>query len=247
MNRLAGKVCIVTGGAQGLGRAIVEAYADQGAEAVFAVDLKEVDYAKPNVRAKLLNMTDRPGVEALVAEVVAEFGRIDVIVNNAGVLRDALCHKMTEEEWNTSLDVNLKGPHYLVAAAALQLMGQETASIITLGSIIGLYGNVGQVNYAATKAGVIGMSKSWTRELSRRGAKIRANVIAPGFISTPMLDSIPEQMLAAMCEKILFKEPGTPEDISYGALYLASEEAGYTTGAVLTIDGGWTCGFARDW
>ncbi|MCL2367811.1 MAG: SDR family oxidoreductase [Oscillospiraceae bacterium] len=238
MNRLTGKVCIVTGGAQGLGRAIVDAYANEGAAVVVSLDLKEVDYGKPNVRSKVLDTTDRAGVEALVAEIAAEFGRIDVIVNNAGILRDGLCHKLSEEDWNASMDVNLKAPHYLVAAAAPHLMSQGTGSIITLSSIIGLYGNVGQVCYSATKAAVIAMSKSWTKELSRRGGKIRANVIAPGFISTPMLDSMPQDILAELCKKVLFKEPGKPEDIANAAVFFASDESRYITGQVLEISGG---------
>jgi len=238
MSRLNGKVCIVTGGAQGIGRAIAQLYASQGAKMVIVGDLQDTTFEQPNIRPEKLNTTNRTETEAFVKKIWEEFGQIDVIVNNAGITRDALCNKMTEEQWNLVIDVNLKGPHNMVAAAGPYLMEQGYGSIITMGSIIGLYGNIGQANYSATKAGVIAMSKTWTKELSRRGGKIRANVIAPGFISTPILDSMPEKIIDSMKEKVLFKELGNVSDVAYGALYLASDESSYVTGQVLEISGG---------
>lgn len=238
MKRLEGKVCIVTGGSQGIGRAVVERFAKEGAKAVYSLDLQEGIFESPNVESRILNTTDKEATRAIIDEIYAKHGKIDVIINNAGITRDALVAKMTEEQWNLVLDVNLKGPFYMVQAAANYLMEQESASIITLSSVVGLYGNVGQANYAATKAGVIAMSKTWTKELSRRGAKIRANAIAPGFIDTPILHTMPEKIIEGMKEKVLFKELGQVEDIANLVLFLASDESKYITGQVIEISGG---------
>ena len=238
MKRLSEKVCIVTGAAQGIGREIVELYAAEGAKMVITVDIQDAAYEKDNIRAIMLNTTDREGVAALVKSVWEEFGQLDVIVNNAGIIRDALCNKMTEEQWDLVVDVNLKAPHYMVAAAAPYLMEQGHGSIISIGSVAGLYGNVGQVNYAATKAGIIGLTKTWTKELSRKGAKIRANAIAPGLVATPFVETIPDAVMENMKTKILFKEIVQPIDVAYAALYLASDESRFITGQVLEISGG---------
>lgn len=240
MKRLEGKVCIVTGGSQGIGRAIVELFAAEGAKIVYSLDLKQADFSAPQVVSKILNTTDRETTQKIVDEVKEKYGKIDVIVNNAGVTRDALVAKMTEEQWNTVIDVNLKGPFYMVQAAANYLMEQETASIITLSSVVGLYGNVGQTNYAATKAGVVAMSKTWTKELSRRGANIRANAIAPGFINTAILQTMPTQVIEGMKSKVLFKKLGEVSDVANLALFLASDESRYITGQVLEVSGGLT-------
>ncbi len=238
MNRLNGKVCLVTGGSQGIGRAIVDLFAAEGAEVVYSLDLQKSEFSQPNVVSRILNTTDSLATRALVDEVKQKHGRIDVIVNNAGITRDALVSKMTEEQWNAVIDVNLKGPFYMVQAAANYLMEQATASIITLSSVVGLYGNVGQANYAATKAGVIAMSKSWTKELSRRGANIRANAIAPGFINTPILQTMPTNIIDGMKAKVLFKRLGEAKDVANLALFLASDESSYITGQVLEVSGG---------
>jgi 3-oxoacyl-[acyl-carrier protein] reductase len=238
MNRLNGKVCIVTGGSQGIGRAIVELFATEGAEVVYSLDLQKAEFAQANVVSKILNTTNSLATRTVVDDIKEKHGHIDVIVNNAGITRDALVAKMTEEQWNAVIDVNLKGPFYMVQAAANYLMEQETASIITLSSVVGLYGNVGQANYAATKAGVIAMSKSWTKELSRRGANIRANAIAPGFINTAILQTMPPQIIEGMKQKVLFKKLGDVADVANLALFLASDESKYITGQVLEVSGG---------
>ena len=240
MKRLEGQVCIVTGGSQGIGRAIVELFAAEGAKIVYSLDLKQADFSAPQVVSKILNTTDRETTQKIVDEVKEKYGKIDVIVNNAGVTRDSLVAKMTEEQWNTVIDINLKGPFYMVQAAANYLMEQETASIITLSSVVGLYGNVGQTNYAATKAGVVAMSKTWTKELSRRGANIRANAIAPGFINTAILQTMPTQVIEGMKSKVLFKKLGEVSDVANLALFLASDESRYITGQVLEVSGGLT-------
>ncbi len=238
MNRLENKVCIVTGGAQGIGKAIVDTYAKEGAKVVYSVDMGETETEFSNVKSVSLNVTDKDGITNLVNDIIAEHGRIDVIVNNAGITRDSLVTKMTDDQWDLVIDVNLKAPHLLVQAASNQLMAQDTASIINISSISGVYGNVGQANYAATKAGVNGLMMSWTKELSRKGAKIRANSIAPGFIGTPMVAAMPEKVIEGMKSKVLFGELGTPQDVANVALFLGSDESAYMTGQVLEISGG---------
>ncbi len=238
MNRLENKVCIVTGGAQGIGKAIVETYAREGAKVVISVDMGETETTYSNVKSVALNVTNKDGVTKLVQDTIAEYGSIDVIVNNAGITRDSLVTKMTDDQWDLVIDVNLKAPHLLVQAAAEQLMSQTTASIINVSSISGIYGNVGQANYAATKAGVNGLMMSWTKELSRKGAKIRANSIAPGFIATPMVEAMPEKVIDGMKSKVLFGELGKPQNIADCALFLASDESSYMTGQVLEVSGG---------
>ncbi len=238
MNRLENKVCIVTGGAQGIGKAIVETYAREGAKVVYSVDMGETETEFANVESVSLNVTNKDGITEFVNRVVEEHGRIDVIVNNAGITRDSLVTKMTDDQWDLVIDVNLKAPHLLVQACANQLMSQDTASIINVSSISGVYGNVGQANYAATKAGVNGLMMSWTKELSRKGAKIRANSIAPGFIGTPMVEAMPEKVIEGMKSKVLFGELGKPQDVANVALFLGSDESAYMTGQVLEISGG---------
>jgi len=239
MSRLKDKVCIITGSAQGIGRAMVELFAAEGAKVIIALDMQEASYKESNVRAVTLDTTDKEGVTSLVKSVWEEFGQLDVIVNNAGITRDALCNKMTDEQWDIVMDVNLKAPHYMVAAAAPFLMEQGSGSLINLSSISGVYGNVGQLNYAATKAGLIGMTKTWSKELSRKGAKIRSNAIAPGYVATPILDTVPVEIMNKIKEKILFKEVVQPIDVAYAALYLASDESRFMTGQVLEVSGGW--------
>ncbi len=238
MNRLENKVCIVTGGAQGIGKAIVETYAREGAKAVISIDMGETTSEFPCVESVQANVTDKEAIQKIVDDVIARHGSVDVIVNNAGITRDALCQKMTDDQWDLVLDVNLKAPHYLVAACANQLMAQGTGSIINISSISGVYGNVGQANYAATKSGVIGLAKTWTKELSRKGGNIRANCIAPGFIATAILEAMPDEVLDGMRKKILFGELGEPQDIANAALYLASDESKYMTAQTLEVSGG---------
>jgi len=236
--RLSGKVCIVTGGSQGIGRAIVERFAEEDAKMVYSIDLQEAEFEQRNVISVVLNTTDRDGLSDLVNNIINEYGSVDVVVNNAGITRDALCNKMTEDQWNLVMDINLKAPHYMISIVGPYMMNQGRGSIISISSISGLYGNVGQANYAATKAGLIGMTKTWTKELSRKGALVRANVIAPGFIATPILQSMPENILNEMRQKILFGELGNPVDIANAAVYFASDESKYTTGQVLEVSGG---------
>ena len=240
---LENKVCIVTGGAQGIGRCIVETYANNDAKMVYACDMNIAGMADlqsrfSNVRAVELNVCDRAAIARFVEQIKAEFGHIDVLVNNAGITRDNLIEKMTEEEWDLVSDVNLKGVFNMTQAVAPLMMESGVGSIITMSSVVGTDGNIGQSNYAATKGGVIAMTKGWAKEFSRKGAQVRANCIAPGFIETPLTVNLPDKVLNFMISKTPLRRMGKPQDIAEGALFLASDRSSYITGQTLKIDGG---------
>lgn len=238
MNRLEGKVCLVTGGAAGIGRAIVERFASEGAKMVVACDVNPCEYTEPNVVGKILNVTDREGIKALVKEIVEEYGPIDVLVNNAGITKDAPFVRMSEEQWDAVININLKGVFNVTQAVAPVMTKAKKGSIITLSSVVGLYGNIGQTNYSATKAGVIAMSQTWKKELCRKGAQIRVNCVAPGFIQSPMTDKLSEKAVEGILSGVPLQRMGTKEDIANAVLFLASDESSYITGAVLPISGG---------
>jgi len=243
MFMLTNKVCIVTGGAQGIGRCIVETFAKNDAEMVFACDMNaavmaDLESTYSNVRALELNVCNRNSIGVAIAKIKAEFGHIDVLVNNAGITRDNLIDKMTEEEWDMVSDVNLKGVFNMTQAISPIMIENGIGSIITMSSVVGTDGNIGQSNYAATKGGVIAMTKGWSKEFSRKGAQVRANCIAPGFIETPMTKDLPEKVLDYMTNKTPLKRMGKPTDIAEGALFLASERSSFITGQTLKIDGG---------
>ncbi|WP_026957469.1 3-oxoacyl-ACP reductase FabG [Aliagarivorans taiwanensis] len=237
------KICIVTGGSRGIGEAIVTKFATQQAEAVFAVDMN-IDGAKAleqrftNVHPIQLNVTDAGAINDFIATVKQRYGRVDVLVNNAGITRDNLIQNMSEEEWDLVLDVNLKGVFFMTRAVAPLMMENDAGSIITIASIVGTDGNVGQSNYAATKGGVISMTKGWAKEFARKGAKVRANCVAPGFVETPMAKEVPEKILDAIVSKTPLKRLGQPEDIANGVAFLAGDESSFITGQTLKIDGG---------
>ncbi|TFH90132.1 beta-ketoacyl-ACP reductase [Vibrio ouci] len=237
------KVCIITGAAQGIGKAIVERFASQGALMVYALDMNEQALSAAyegvnNVTSVVMNICDRQAVSELVEQVQAEFSRIDVLVNNAGITRDALIEKMTEDEWDAVINVNLKGVFNLTQAIAPIMMENNAGSIVTMSSVVGTDGNIGQSNYAATKGGVIAMTKGWAKEFARKGAQVRVNCVAPGFVATPMTENLPEKVLDLMRAKTPLGRMGTPEDITNGVEFLASDKASFITGQVLKIDGG---------
>ncbi|MBS3945133.1 MAG: 3-oxoacyl-ACP reductase FabG [Melioribacter sp.] len=243
MKRLENKVAIVTGGAQGIGKATVIKFIDEGANVV----IWDVDDNKGNQLANELspkgkavymkvNVAKFDEVEKAVQSVIAQFGRIDVLVNNAGILRDATLAKMTPEQWQQVIDVNLTGVFNCTKCVAPFMIEKQYGRIINATSVVGIYGNFGQTNYVATKSGVIGMTKVWARELGRKG--INVNAIAPGFIATEMVASMPEKIINMMKEKTPLGRLGTPEDIANGYLFLASDEASFINGTVLSIDGG---------
>ncbi len=241
--RLKDKIAVVTGGSRGIGQAISELFAKEGAT-VLIVDLLPqgqevadgINAAGGKSEFHSLSVTDKPAIEKLFGEINDKYGRLDILINNAGITRDRTLEKMSEEEWDAVIDVNLKGVFLCTQAAAPYMKANKYGRIVSAASNVGLRGNFGQTNYAATKAGVIAMAKTWTVELGKHG--ITANAIAPGFTMTDMVDKIPEEHFAAIKASIPLRTVAQPIDIAYGYLYLASDEARFVSGICLTIDGG---------
>ncbi|NBO77373.1 MAG: 3-oxoacyl-ACP reductase FabG [Betaproteobacteria bacterium] len=247
--KLEGKVCIITGAGQGIGLATARRFAAEGA-VVVVCDLRQADVdaavtdcrrgggAAQRSTGFTLSVTDRPQVDAMVAAVKAQFGRIDVLVNNAGITQDARLQKMTLEQFDRVIDVNLRGVFHCSQAVADQMVLQGAGVILNASSIVGLYGNFGQTNYAASKFGVIGFTKTWSRELGPKG--VRVNAVAPGFVATHILDTIPEKVLAEMTQEVPLRRLGKPEEIASVYAFLASDDASYINGAVIEVAGGLT-------
>ena len=235
--RLENKVAIITGGARGLGQAMAIAFANEGAK-VIAADMGEMSYSHPNVEGVALNVTDSAACEAFFKEVVDKYGTIDILVNNAGITRDALTRKMTEEMWDLVIDVNLKGVFNLTRHVGPFMQTKQTGSIINIASIVGVFGNIGQANYAASKAGVIGLTKTWAKEFGMKGGNVRVNAIAPGYVMTDILKTVPQDLLDKFAAMTMLGRLGQPEEIANVALFLASEEASYITGQVIEPNGG---------
>ncbi|ECR5126406.1 SDR family oxidoreductase, partial [Salmonella enterica] len=185
-----------------------------------------------------LNVCDRLAIQQMINQIKQKDGRIDVLVNNAGITRDNLINNMTEQEWDQVIDINLKGVFNITQAVAPLMMENKSGSIITMSSIVGTDGNIGQSNYAATKGGVIAMTKGWAKEFARKGANVRVNCVAPGFVVTPMTKDLPEKVINHMIEKTPLGRMATADDIANGVLFLASEKASFITGQTLKIDGG---------
>ena len=236
MNRLEGKIAVVTGSARGIGRAIVEKLAAHGAKMVVSCDMGEATYEQANVVHKTLNVTNRDAIKTFVDEVEKEYGKIDILVNNAGITKDGLLMRMSEEQWDAVIDVNLKGVFNMTQAVSKSMLKARKGSIINMASVVGLHGNPGQTNYAATKGGVIAMSKTWAKEFGSRS--VRSNCIAPGFIQTPMTDILPEDVIKGMLDATPLGRLGQVEDIANAVLFLASDESSFITGEVLLIAGG---------
>jgi len=235
--RLEDKVCIVTGGANGLGAEMAQLFAREGAK-VIAADMSDLSFEAANVEGAILNVTNADECEKFYNSVIEKYGKIDVLVNNAGITRDALTHKITDEMWDVVIDVNLKGVFNLTKHVGLQMMKDGGGSIINISSVVGEYGNVGQANYAATKAGVIGLSKTWAKEYARKGAPVRVNAIAPGYIMTDILKTVPQELLDKFAKTTMLGRLGEPEEIAKAALFLASDESSYITGHTLSVNGG---------
>lgn len=238
MNRMTGKVAIVTGGARGIGREIVNLFSNEGARMVISADMILGEDSAENIRNVELNVTDREAIAKFVEKMKIEFGTIDVLVNNAGITKDGLIQKIDEKMWDIVVDVNLKGVFNLTQAVAPIMIDNGKGSIINISSVVGLYGNIGQTNYAATKAGVIGMSYTWAKEFARKGAQVRSNVIAPGYVQTEILDTVPEKVLDPIRKKTALGRLGNPKEIASAALFLASDESSFVTGHVLEVTGG---------
>jgi 3-oxoacyl-[acyl-carrier protein] reductase len=244
--RLTDKVSIITGAGQGIGRATALKFAAEGAKvAVCDINSAAADDTVEAIRGAggeaagfYVDVTDKDSISRMVAGVMAKWGRIDTLVNNAGIVQDAQFKKMTDEQFERVIDVNLKGVYHCTKAVVDIMLQQNSGVILNASSIVGLYGNFGQTNYAATKFGVIGMVKTWARELGRKG--IRANAICPGFIETPILSSIPDKVIKMMEEKVPLGRLGKPEEIANTYAWLASDEASYINGAVIEVSGGCT-------
>jgi 3-oxoacyl-[acyl-carrier protein] reductase len=236
-----GKVVIVTGAGRGIGRATALLLAREGAR-VACVDrglapAREVAAAIGEAALPLAcDVADRAGVDAMVAEVLATWGRIDVLINNAGITADAQLAKMTEAQFDRVIDVNLKGVFHCTQAVLPTMLAQGKGKIVSASSVVALYGNFGQTNYAASKAAVIGMTKTWAKELGPKG--ITANAVAPGFILTDMTRAIPPKLLEGAAERVPLKRLGTPEDVAGAYLFLASDASDFINGHVLCVDGG---------
>jgi 3-oxoacyl-[acyl-carrier protein] reductase len=243
MAALSGKVAIVTGGARGIGRTIALMMAEAGADIVLCDILDEVnDTASEieNMGRKALalkkDITKIDDVQDLIKETVAQFSRIDILVNNAGITRDNIILRMSEQEWDTVLNVNLKGTFNCLKATAKVMIKQKYGKIINVSSVVGVMGNVGQANYAASKGGVISLTKSAAKELAARN--ITVNAIAPGYIETEMTKVVSEKAREAFLSVIPLKRPGTSEDVANAIIFLSSDSANYITGQVIHIDGG---------
>jgi 3-oxoacyl-[acyl-carrier protein] reductase len=242
--RLKNKVCIVTGAGSGIGKAIAIKMAKEGA-ALALCDVDEVGLRATEAEVKALdakvhfykaNVTIRAEIDAMAMDVAASFGRIDCMVANAGILRDAQLYKMTDEQWESVIAVNLKGVFNCARAVAETMMAQRSGAILVTSSTAGLYGNFGQTNYAATKAGVIGMVKTWAKELGRKG--VRAVAVCPGMVDTPILASMPEKIIEAAKQRIPLGRFCALEEIAAVYAFLASDEAGYITGVAVEVGGG---------
>ncbi len=238
------KVAIITGGARGIGKEITLNFAREGANVVIA-DInsqtlaeteKEIVSCGVEVLAFTVDVTDYSQVEQMVNKTLDKFKKIDILISNAGITADALLVRMKEEDWDRVLAVNLKGTFNCTKAVSRVMLKQRSGKILNIASIIGLIGNVGQANYAASKAGVIGLTKSAAKELAPRG--INVNAIAPGFIQTEMTQRLPEEVKSKMLEAIPLKKFGQPRDVARLAAFLASDDAGYITGQVICVDGG---------
>ena len=242
---LDGKTALVTGASRGIGRAIALCLAAEGARVAinYAGNVKAAEEVKAAIEAAggtailcQADIADSAAVEAMVANVVKEFGTIDILVNNAGITRDTLLMRMKDEDFTKVLDTNLKGVFYCTKAISKLMMKKRSGRIVNMASVVGLVGNAGQTNYAAAKAGVIGFSKSAAKELASRG--ITVNVVAPGFIGTDMTAGLPESVKEKMLTDIPLGRMGEPEDVASAVLFLASDQASYITGQVVNVDGG---------
>ncbi len=243
-NRFENKVAVVTGGCRGIGKSIVLKLASEGAR-VYALDFKipdenevfieDSEIAK-SVKCLQADVTNMQSIDKCFDTIIADAGRVDILVNNAGITRDNLLLRMTEQEWDAVLDTNLKGAFICTKVVSKIMISQRSGRIINIGSVVGSIGNAGQSNYSASKAGLIGFSKSIARELASR--KILVNVVAPGYVRSPMTDSLTDEQKKAFIDNIPLKRIAEPEDIANAVAFLASDESSYITGQIIHVNGG---------
>jgi 3-oxoacyl-[acyl-carrier protein] reductase len=242
--KLRDKVSIVTGAGRGIGHATALKFAREGAKVIVCdINQEWVDEVVQEIRKEghealgfKVDVTDKKSISAMVKAVVEKYARIDCLVNNAGIVMDSQLKKMTEDQFDRVIEINLKGVYNCTKAVVDIMLEQQSGVILNASSIVGIYGNFGQTNYAASKFGVIGMVKTWARELGRKG--IRANAVCPGFIETPILKSIPDKVLRAIKDRVPLGRLGTPADIANVYAFLASDDAAYINGAVIEVSGG---------
>ena len=242
--KLRNKVAIITGAASGIGLATAHVFAAEGARVVLAdLDASRTETASAAVAqaggetlAVRVDVTDRESVDAMVAATLKRFGRIDCLVNNAGITKDSRLVKMTEQQFDSVMSVNLKGVFHCTQVVVPTMLEQESGVILIASSVVGLYGNFGQTNYAATKAGVIGFAKTWGRELGPKG--IRTVAVCPGFVATPILETIPPAVMQKMVDKVPMGRLGRPEEIARVYAFLASDDASYINGTTIEVSGG---------
>ena len=245
MKTLEGKIALITGASKGIGRAIAHTFAEHGAHIAFTY-LSSVEHGESLVdqlKAKGIDAngyrsdaSNHEAAQELITDVIQDFGKLDILINNAGITRDNLLMRMSESEWDKIMEINLKSCFNTVKAAFRPLMKQRSGSIINMSSVVGIKGNLGQANYAASKAGIIGFSKSVALELGSRG--IRCNVVAPGFIETEMTAGLDEKVVQTWRDAIPLKRGGSPEDVANACVFLASDSSNYITGQVLQVNGG---------
>ncbi|MGM9988120.1 MAG: beta-ketoacyl-ACP reductase [Bacillaceae bacterium] len=241
---VAEKVVLITGGANGIGYAAAWQFLLNGAVVAIADYNKEVGQQARDKLSELseniyfyeVNVADENSVKTMVTKVLEDLQTIDVLINNAGITRDSLLVKMTEEQFQSVLDVNVKGVFHCTQAVAPTMIAKGKGVIINTSSVSGVYGNVGQTNYAASKAAVVGMTKTWAKELGRKGLNV--NAVAPGFIETSMVETIPEKVIEKVKQQVPLKRLGKPEDIAKAYVFLASDDAAYINGAIIHVDGG---------
>jgi len=238
--RLKDKVAIITGAAKGIGFATAQRFAQEGAKVIIAdVNPDAVKAASAQIsgaESHVMNVTDRASIQAVVDQIMQQHGRIDILINNAGITQDARLVKMTEAQFDTVIDVNLKGVFNCTQIVVPHMLEAGSGAIVNASSVVGIYGNFGQTNYSATKFGVIGFTKTWARELGAKG--IRVNAVCPGFIATEMVKAMPENILQDIKRRSWLGRLGTPEEIAAVYLFLASDEASYVNGIALEASGG---------
>jgi 3-oxoacyl-[acyl-carrier protein] reductase len=242
--KLTGKVALVTGGAQGIGKEVALLLARNGANIIVSdINLekaeetsKEIELIGPKTMAIKVDVANSKEVERMMEAIIEKFGKIDILINNAGITRDKLILRMTEEDWDAVLNVNLKGTFNCTKAVVRHMAKQRSGKIVSIASVVGEMGNAGQVNYSASKAGVIGLTKTIAREFAQRG--INVNAIAPGYIETPMTEVLPEKVKEDLKRLIPMERLGKPGDVAEAVLFLVSEESNYITGHVLNVNGG---------